>query len=169
MSFLIRKATIQDANDIAVIVTSSWKAAYKDIISPKVMQERTDVDKRTESFSKIISNGIQNVYIILDDEKPCGFCTSDKYREEDLSNAYEIIAMYFLTKYWGIGFAKQTMDFVLEDIKKSGYQKVCLWTFEDNLRARRFYEKCGFEFDGTKKESDLGENLFYVRYYKALI
>ena len=71
MSFLIRKATIQDANDIAVIVTSSWKAAYKDIISPKVMQERTDVDKRTESFSKIISNGIQNVYIILDDEKPC--------------------------------------------------------------------------------------------------
>ncbi len=155
---------MQDSKDIAGIVICSWRAAYKDIISPEVMLEKTDINNRTELFSGIISEGIQNVYIISDDQKPCGFCTSNKCGDEDLPNAYEIIAFYFLPEYWGRGYAKQAMDYVLENIRKSGYKKVSLWTFEDNLRARRFYEKSGFVFDGTKKKSDLGDNLFYVRY-----
>lgn len=36
-----------------------------------------------------------------------------------------------------------------------GDEPALLWVFEDNPRARRFYEKLGFTSDGTRK--DIGE------------
>ena len=43
------------------------------------------------------------------------------------------------------------MDTVLHDIKVAGYAKVMLWVFEDNTRARRFYEAHGFTTGGKVK------------------
>ncbi len=43
------------------------------------------------------------------------------------------------------------MDAVLRDIAAAGYTKVMLWVFEDNVRARRFYEAQGFTTDGKTK------------------
>ena len=36
-------------------------------------------------------------------------------------------------------------------IAKAGYLKVMLWVFEDNVRARRFYETIGFTASGKVK------------------
>ena len=39
----------------------------------------------------------------------------------------------------------ELFQFVLnEKIKSQGYREVILWVFEENKRARRFYEKEGF-------------------------
>ena len=42
------------------------------------------------------------------------------------------------------------MQAALEQLK--GYSKICLWVLKDNIRAIRFYQKCGFAPDGAELE-----------------
>ena len=48
-------------------------------------------------------------------------------------------------------------------------EEVYLWVLEDNLRARRFYERVGYSPDGSTKNA-LGEGLVLpeLRYRKSL-
>lgn len=39
---------------------------------------------------------------------------------------------------------------------------------EENIRARRFYEKIGFYHDGTVKEINIGKELKEYRYVKEI-
>ena len=41
-----------------------------------------------------------------------------------------------------------------------------MWVLEKNERAIRFYHKYGFEFDGAKKEWNLGTPVSIVRMVK---
>ena len=36
----------------------------------------------------------------------------------------------------------------LEQLKN--YPRICLWVLKENKRAIRFYEKCGFVYDGEE-------------------
>ena len=43
------------------------------------------------------------------------------------------------------------MNTILKDMSTAGFSKVMLWVFEDNTRARRFYEAHGFTTSGKTK------------------
>ena len=51
-------------------------------------------------------------------------------------------------------------------LKQIGQQRVSLWAFKDNTRARRFYEKHGFSWDGTERISEF-DGALEVRYVKG--
>ena len=42
------------------------------------------------------------------------------------------------------GFGKILFDSVIVELKKIDYRYIFLWGLEENLRARKFYEKEGF-------------------------
>jgi len=52
----------------------------------------------------------------------------------------------------------------VEPLRELGYSDIYVWVFEDNIRARSFYERYGFIFDGTKAEVNYGKPLVGVRY-----
>ena len=60
------------------------------------------------------------------------------------------------------------MQFGLDCLKDEGYERVSLWVLEKNERARRFYEKFGFRFDGTRKELDFDGIMHEIRYVRVL-
>lgn len=61
------------------------------------------------------------------------------------------------------------MRLTLELLKKADWPVVTLWTLELNQRARRFYERAGFELDGARKQLTIaGVELWEVRYRKEL-
>ena len=47
--------------------------------------------------------------------------------------------------------------------KLSNYRNICVWVLEGNHRAIMFYERCGFQFDGTKKQIKLGTENTEIR------
>jgi ribosomal protein S18 acetylase RimI-like enzyme len=63
----------------------------------------------------------------------------------------EIFALYVLSEYRGMGIGRRLMDAGLEKLKE--YPKIHVWLLKENRRAFRFYEKCGFQSDGTEKLS----------------
>lgn len=151
MNITIRTATAVDAHDFAYILCESWKAAYKDIIPPDVMEQNTNIEKRESMFSTIMKSDTAKYYIAYDGEKPCGICSTGSARDDDMPECGEIVAIYTLPEYWGKGVGKSLMEAALDGLRKQGFTHFLLWVLEKNLRARRFYEKCGFSPDGTKK------------------
>lgn len=159
----IRKATAADAHDFAYVLCESWKAAYKNIITPEIMANNTDVEKRAAFFEKVIPSGKGQFFIAYDGDNPCGLCSSCASRNEEMNGWAEIVAIYALPEYWGCGLGKRLMDTAVTELKNFGYSKIMLWAFEANTRVRRFYEKYGFAFDGTYKDSGFA-NAKEVRY-----
>lgn len=63
----------------------------------------------------------------------------------------EIMAIYSLPETWGTGFGRAMLT---EALCQIGGKSVSLWAFKKNHRARRFYEKHGFHWDGTERVSE---------------
>ena len=72
-------------------------------------------------------------------------------RGEEAPDVGEIFALYVLADYYGKGVGRKLMDVGLEQIKH--FSQVRLWVLKENRRAIRFYEKCGFQPDGTEMTS----------------
>ena len=164
MSLNIRKATISDVHDVASVRVFSWQAAYRNII-PDDYLSNMDIEKQAERFK----NGLEkykdvSFFVAEIDGKIIGNIAFSKCRDDDKPISGEVIAIYLLSEYWNMGYGKTIMDFAIKNLGELGYSEVCVWVLEDNLRARKFYEKYGFIFDGTKKEINIGKSLVAIRY-----
>ena len=85
-----------------------------------------------------------------DDDRVVGFvCTGD--RGEEAPGVGEVFALYVLAEYYGSGLGQRLMQAGLEAL--GDYPEICLWVLKGNARAIRFYEKCGFRFDGSETVS----------------
>lgn len=159
----IRKAQLADALPLAAILTSSWESAYSDILAPMALEQNTDAGKRAEMFKRMLSDDKTSIYIAFVKGIPCGLVSFGQSRDIELADHAEIIAIYVLQSHWGYGVGKTLMDLILSSLRQNNSNKVMLWVLEDNIRARRFYEKNGFVADGTIKQSRF-DNVREVRY-----
>ena len=56
--------------------------------------------------------------------------------------------LYILKDHHGVGIAHALMDWALAEAAERGAQEMYLTVFVDNMRARRFYDRYGFEAVG---------------------
>jgi len=165
MNLIIRKANILDARDIAIVHIRSWIAAYSGIVPYQAIAAVNG--GRLSLWQKILKND-SDAFVGVCNHEIAGFVGMSESRDDDAKpDTYEIVAFYLAPEYFGKGIAQTMMEYALEHIKKMGYNSVILWTLEENTRARKFYEKCGFlpEF---KKEITIGKPLIEIRYKKDL-
>lgn len=170
MSITIRNATVADAYNFSYVVCESWKAAYKDIVTPEEMKKNTDIEKRTSVFEKRITSASETDQFLIayDEGKPCGICWTRQSCDEKMEGYGEVVAIYTLPECWGKCVGKRLIDSAIEGLKSQGFTKVSLWAFEGNSRARQFYTKYGFNFDGTYKHSEFTDTN-EVRYRLDLV
>ena len=147
----IRTATAADAADFAYVLCESWKAAYRDILTPERLADQTDLARRTAFFERLLPD--PGCFLARDGGNPCGICSVSPERSGELPGWGELVSLYTLPAYWGSGLGRALMDRALDALAAAGYANVCLWAFEANGRACCFYEKCGFTRDGARKHS----------------
>ena len=166
MNFIIRPATLNDAKCCADIHTASWRFAYSGIV-PKEIMDAYSVRWPT-IWNKMFASNVDSHYVMVLNDIIVGFLTINVSRDNDLkASCYEIIGLYLHPNFISRGFGKQTMEWIKREIKSRGYDKISLWVLEENIRARRFYEKSGFVFDGETKSSGIS-SLQEVRYVYRL-
>ena len=165
MPIIIREATSADALGVATVHVLSWRAAYRGII-PDDYLDNLNIAQRAERFVKdfVEYKGITHYYVAENDGAIIGNLAIGICRDEDKPQTGEVIGIYFLQEYWGFGYGKNLMDFAIEKLSELGYRNICLWVLEENVRAKRFYEKYGFTPDGAKKEIFKEKPLVVVRY-----
>ncbi|MGE5562372.1 MAG: N-acetyltransferase family protein [Bacillota bacterium] len=60
----------------------------------------------------------------------------------------ELRQLYIVTGYHGMGIAHALMDWAIEEARRRGAEELYLTVFTENHRARRFYDRYGFEAVG---------------------
>ena len=156
MTFEIKKMeTDAEIKGKAYVNWQSWQEAYKGLIDKSFLDALT-----LEQCEEIARRWPDNVFIAKDGGRVVGFSAYGKYRGDDLDNAGEIIAIYVLKEYYGTGAGRLLMDWALFALSQP---KVALWVLKGNGRAIRFYEKCGFRFDGAEKTQTIGSPVTELR------
>lgn len=165
MEYTIERVKPGDEAILALIQTESWKAGFKDILSPDLLERCTQIDKATAMYRHLLEQNVGNGYLLKVEGQPHCIAFWDTTREEDMPGYAELICIHSLQSHWGQGFGSRMMETVLQDMTAAGYKKAMLWVFEDNTRARKFYESHGFTASGKSK---LSFNVTELCYEKEL-
>jgi len=166
MGITIHKVLLEDAHEYAALHIACWQDAYKGIISDEYLDSMpAELDQRVERCRKYISEPGECEYLYA----ACGGdmigrLIFNRSRDEDKPDAGEVSAIYLLADYWGKGYGKQMMDYAVAALRNAGHQEIIVWVLEENNRARRFYEKYGFVYDGTRQEIEIGKPIAEIRY-----
>lgn len=136
---------------ISRIYEESWKYAYQGIVP----QAYLDSIPAGQWASKLDQEGIGTL-VAVEDRKLIGTSSYCKSRWEEFSGDGEIISIYFLPQYMGRGYGSKLLHAAVEELQKRGFSDIFLWVLEENQRARKFYEKCGFVLAEYDMEHEIG-------------
>ena len=67
---------------------------------------------------------------------------------ETNKRAVELRQIYVLKEHHGSGIAAELSDWAIKEAQRQGFEELYLTVYVDNHRARRFYERYGFEAVG---------------------
>lgn len=157
-SITIRKASSEDACNYVDCLISCWQSAYKGIVPDEFLNNMSaDKGQRIEKYRKSLTNPDIETYCVIHEEGIIGFLCIHK-KDSD------IWAIYLIEEFCGKGYGKAILDFAVTELKRIGHKQIFLWVFEENYRARRFYEKNRFYLNGEKREMTYGKPLVQLRY-----
>jgi len=163
---MLRLATIEDAETIALIHVRSWQTAYEGIV-PAQFLAALSIQERANMWRKVISEYHGIVLLAASPHGEVGFISFGPSRDEDGREKAEIYAIYVLPQFWHQGIGRELLDAAERRLEDQRFIAFTLWVLEKNARARRFYEARGFRLDSSRKEETIGGLLLTeLRYEK---
>ena len=149
----VRKAEFPDMALAGHIMAVSFQTAFAAFIS----RETLDACAREEGCIALLQ-GLHRegkIHFLMGEDKGL-------LAWQDHGTEAEIAAIHSLPESWGTGLGRAMLEEALAEI---GEKPVFLWAFEENHRARRFYEKNGFRWDGERRVSEF-DGAAEVRYVR---
>ena len=150
----VRNAEFEDMKQLGRIMAVSFRTAFADFVSQQTMDACAQEDNCAAMLEGIHREGKMH-FLIGEDS---GMLVWQKVQD-----SAEIVAIHSLPESWGTGLGHAMLEEALNQI---GDQPVFLWAFKENKRARRFYEKHCFRWDGTERVSEF-DGALEVRYVKG--
>lgn len=142
-SFIIRKATIEDASAILTIMQESFKKYMQDTGLSGTMEALS------ESLEEIEADILQNVvYIAIIDDNPVGSIRIKFFPD----NTAYISRFGVMLNYHNIGIGKSLINLVDKVLISKGVKKVSLHTASKYRDLIRFYYGRGFYIESTSTE-----------------
>jgi GNAT superfamily N-acetyltransferase len=170
MPIQIREATTMNADAIAEVHVTTWRAAYRGIL-PAAYLDSLSVGIRADRWYRSLVAGQPRVLVADVDGAIVGWIAFGPCRDADKDASWgEVEALYVLPAYWGNGVGRRLMECARRKLTEAGYTDVLLWVLAENGRARAFYSQVGFENDGTSRGIEIARApLIEVRYSCALV
>lgn len=152
---LVRYAVPEDCGALGEIMALSFRSAFGGFISRETL-DRCAVAENCAGLLASLPKEMTTLTGWLDG-KLMGLLVFSQHPE----GRTEIEAIHSLPETWGTGLGAAMLEFALKG-RATG-----LWAFEENARARRFYEKHGFAFTGETRVSEF-DGAVEVRYERKL-
>ena len=151
----VRNATFEDMALAADIMVTSFRTAFAEFVSPKTMDACTNPENCLCLLEHVYQE--EKMHFLMGGDQ--GFLCW-----QETEDGAEIVAIHSLPESWGNGLGRAMLT---EALKQIGDRPVYLWAFKENTRARRFYEKHGFRWDGSQRVSEF-DGALEVRYVRNL-
>jgi ribosomal protein S18 acetylase RimI-like enzyme len=150
----IRKATADDACDVARIGRISVEFAHRESCSPTDMLQFLDSTYSIEAIGQELSMP-QNFYHVIEQNNECaGFSKVLLNAEHDNikgKNVMKLDRIYLLPDYFDQKLGAELFNFNLKFAVDNGQTGIWLFTWTGNKRAINFYLKAGFKIIGAHK------------------
>jgi GNAT superfamily N-acetyltransferase len=149
----IRPAVPADASGIGETHASAWETAYDHIFESSFLARAAG--SRRDGWSHSLPRLLGAPGLVLVAERlgtVVGFAHAGPERA-DRAMA-EIYGFFVHPDAWGSGIAAALMEAACASLPRE-WTNVVLWTLRDAGRARRFYEKVGFDMTGRERAETL--------------
>ena len=152
---IVRNAKFEDMKQAGHIMSVSFRTAFADFVSQQTMDACAQEDNCAAMLENIYREG--KMHFLIGDN-------SGMLVWQQVQDSAEIVAIHSLPESRGTGLGHAMLEEALNQIVD---QPVFLWAFKENKRARRFYEKHGFRWDGAERVSEF-DGALEVRYVKGV-
>ena len=150
----VRNAELEDMNLLGHIMSVSFRTAFSGFVSRQTLDACAREDRCAALLEGIFREG--KMHFLTGED-------SGMLVWQQTPEGAEIVAIHSLPESWGTGLGHALLA---EALKQIGDQPVFLWAFKENTRARRFYEKHCFHWDGSERVSKF-DGAWEVRYVKG--
>ena len=150
---VVRNAEFEDMGQLGHVMSVSFRSAFAEFVSRQTLDACAREENCIALLEGIFREG--NVRFLIGEH-------SGMLAWRDLGDTAEIVAIHSLPESWGTGLGHAML---IEALRQIGEKPVFLWAFKENKRARRFYEKHGFRWDGSERMSEF-DSAMEVRYVK---
>lgn len=138
----------KDREGRAFVHYAAWRETYAGLMPEAILAAHT-LERCRESARR---GGSSDTFVALDREdgdRVVGFATLSHFARKFVSvpEAGEIVALYILREYQGLGLGRQLLEHCLAWLPRP---RVALFVLEGNEKAIRFYEHMGFRLTGHK-------------------
>jgi GNAT superfamily N-acetyltransferase len=149
----IREARTDEAESLAAVQELASVAALGHIFPPeRYPYPREAIRAR---WTGALADPSKRVLIAVTGDEPVGAAlVSEEWLE----------GLYVVPEQWGSGLGGSLHDQALELVRELGSTRCRLWVLEENVRARRFYERRGWRENGETRVVDYPPNPLDVGY-----
>lgn len=160
---ILRAATQADADGITDVQVASWRVGYQHLFDDDVLFA-DDFDSSRRAYWNRWAFWPGGRVAVATRPSEVGreqvICFTSYGPERERARGHtgrgEITACYCSPTIWGTGVADRLMDFTELRLRAEGFALAVLWVIEQNPRARRFYERRGWEPTGITADSNVG-------------
>lgn len=160
----IRTIRPDDVECVSRIYAQSWQAAYRGIVPQEYLDALAE-----DRWSPVLAKSAFTSLVLLEDGRHIGTSAFGGARDESMPGWGEIVSIYLMPEYFGLGYGEKLLDAVVSSLAREGYTDIYLWVLAENTRARRFYERNQFQHNGDTKFIEIGgADLPEMRYVRHL-
>jgi len=165
VSIKIRAARPGDADAIGAVHVESWRWAYRGQL-PDDLLDGLDPAERAAGWRRILESGEIDVIVADDEARLVGFASAATSRDDDAPpGTGEVLTVYVVEDAVGTGAGRALLVGAQGLLRARGHTRATLWVLESNERARRFYERNGWRWDGSRGTHQVQcANMPVVRY-----
>lgn len=158
---MIRRCDLNDVTQLQSIGIKTFDDTFGNTCTKEDMRGVLGLYFNTTQVAEELQDDSDNFFFYEEDETVKGYLRINAKHQcplEEFQNKkyIELVRLYVLKEYHGLGVANKLMDFAIEFARKNGYDLIYLSVWEYNFRARGFYEKHGFINSGVENDFPLG-------------
>jgi ribosomal protein S18 acetylase RimI-like enzyme len=149
MTITYRDAELRDAAALRELFAESFIETFGHLYRPADLREFLDENREAKWRASLSDAGIA-IRAAEKDGRLAGFIELGprKLPHESTAPTLELRRLYLRSDAHGSGIADELMKWLLQEAARRGARELVLSVFVGNHRARRFYERYGFEVVG---------------------
>ena len=159
VTVVIRPALAADAATLAALAAATFPLACPPHTTEQAKADFIATHLSERSFVRYLADVDRALYLAEVDDEPAGYTmvVFGEPSDADVAAALtvrptaEVSKLYVLPAQHGAGVASALMDAAVDTARARGAAGAWLGVNQENARANRFYDKCGFVRVGTKK------------------
>lgn len=154
----IKEITSSEISLIKKLTNNIWPQTYASILPQEQIEYMMEMMYSEESLKAQFGEGCRYI-VIYNDEDPIGYASFRKAN----STTYKLDKIYIFLDQQGKGIGRFVMSYIIEEIKNDGAGYLQLQVNRNNVKAKSFYEKMGFEVI-HEDDFDIGNGYFMNDY-----